>query len=39
MPVTNLTPLDYVVMGIYFVFVLGIGWALRRRMRTSSSIG
>jgi SSS family solute:Na+ symporter len=36
MPVTQLTLLDYVVMAIYFVVVLGIGWALRRRMRTST---
>ena len=33
---TQLTTLDYVVMGIYFVVVLGIGWALRRMMRTST---
>jgi SSS family solute:Na+ symporter len=33
---TQLTTLDYVVMAIYFVVVLGIGWALRRMMRTSS---
>ncbi|MGQ0646428.1 MAG: sodium:solute symporter family protein [Gemmatimonadaceae bacterium] len=36
MPVTQLTVLDYVVMGAYFVVVLGIGWALRRAMRTSN---
>jgi hypothetical protein len=35
-PMTQLTTLDYVVMAIYFVVVLGIGWALRRMMRTSS---
>ena len=33
---TQLTTIDYVVMAIYFVVVLGIGWALRRMMRTSS---
>jgi solute:Na+ symporter, SSS family len=33
---TQLTTLDYVVMAIYFVVVLGIGWALRRKMRTST---
>jgi SSS family solute:Na+ symporter len=33
---TQLTTLDYVVMAIYFVVVLGIGWALRRMMRTST---
>ena len=36
MPVANLTTVDYVVMAIYFVVVLGIGWALRRMMRTST---
>lgn len=36
MPVTQLTTLDYVVMAIYFAVVLGIGWALRRKMRTST---
>ncbi|MEO6445589.1 MAG: sodium:solute symporter family protein [Gemmatimonadaceae bacterium] len=36
MPVTQVTFLDYTVMAIYFAAVLGIGWALRRRMRTST---
>jgi SSS family solute:Na+ symporter len=36
MPVANLTTVDYVVMAIYFAVVLGIGWALRRMMRTST---
>ena len=36
MPVAQLTSLDYVIMAIYFAVVLGIGWALRRRMRTST---
>ncbi len=36
MPVTQLTSLDYLVMAIYFAVVLGIGWALRRMMRTST---
>ncbi len=31
-----MTSLDDVVMAIYFAVVLGIGWALRRRMRTST---
>ena len=35
-PVTNLTSVDYAVMAIYFVVVLGVGWILRRVMRTSS---
>lgn len=33
---TQLTTLDYVVMAIYFVVVLGIGWVLRLKMRTST---
>ncbi|WP_353265394.1 sodium:solute symporter family protein [Gemmatimonas sp.] len=33
---TQLTTIDYVVMAIYFVVVLGIGWVLRRKMRTST---
>ena len=28
--------IDYILLGIYFVFVLGIGYALRRSTRTSS---
>jgi solute:Na+ symporter, SSS family len=36
MPVTQLSALDYTVMAIYFAVVLGIGWALRRAMQTSS---
>jgi SSS family solute:Na+ symporter len=35
-PVTNLTSVDYAVMAIYFVVVLGVGWILRRVMRTST---
>ena len=35
-PVTNLTSVDYAVMAIYFVAVLGVGWILRRVMRTST---
>jgi solute:Na+ symporter, SSS family len=34
--VIRLTWVDYLIMGIYFVVVLGIGWALRRRARTST---
>ena len=33
---TQITALDYVMMAIYFAVVLGIGWALRRTMRTSN---
>lgn len=29
------TWLDYLIIGIYFVFVLGIGALLRKRMRSS----
>ncbi|MHC1707844.1 MAG: sodium:solute symporter family protein [Bacteroidales bacterium] len=32
----SLTWIDYTVMIIYFGFVLGIGWALRRYMKSSS---
>ena len=35
-PITNLTSVDYAIMAIYFVVVLGVGWILRRVMRTSS---
>lgn len=33
---TQPTWIDYVVMAVYFVVVLGIGWALRRRTSTSN---
>src|SRR5687768_17048049 len=32
----HLTGFDYAVIGIYFVFVLGIGWITKRRMKSSS---
>jgi SSS family solute:Na+ symporter len=35
-PVTHLTAIDYAVMAMYFVFVLGIGFALRRSTKSSS---
>ncbi len=35
-PVTYLAWIDYLVMALYFVVVLGVGWALRRTTRTSS---
>ena len=35
-PVATLTPVDYVVMAIYFAAVLGVGWVLRRVMRSST---
>jgi SSS family solute:Na+ symporter len=33
---TNLVWIDYAVMVVYFVFVLGIGFALKRYMKTST---
>src|ERR671918_1807306 len=35
-PVTALAPIDYAVMAVYFAAVLGVGWALRRMMRSST---
>jgi SSS family solute:Na+ symporter len=35
-PTIRLAPIDYVVLGLYFVFVIGIGWALKRYMRSST---
>ena len=32
----NLTSIDWLIMLVYFVFVLGIGFALKRYMRTSN---
>jgi SSS family solute:Na+ symporter len=31
----SLHPIDYAIIALYFVFVLGIGWALKRFMKTS----
>jgi solute:Na+ symporter, SSS family len=36
MTLVRLSGLDYAIVGIYFAFVLGIGFALRRGMRHSS---
>ena len=33
---TNLTYIDWLIMLVYFAFVLGIGFALKRYMKTSS---
>jgi SSS family solute:Na+ symporter len=33
----NLSWIDYSVMIVYFVFVLGIGWALKRYMRSATA--
>ena len=35
-PVTNLSAIDYAVMAVYFIAVLGVGWFLRRMMRSST---
>ncbi len=32
----NLSPIDWLIMLVYFAFVLGIGFALKRYMRTSN---
>jgi len=34
--VLQLAFVDYLILGIYFIFVIGIGWAIRRYMKTSS---
>jgi len=31
----SLGAIDYAILGVYFVFVLGIGWLLRRRVKSS----
>src|SRR5918995_3285513 len=35
-PVATLTLVDYAVMAVYFAAVLGVGWVLRRMMRSST---
>jgi SSS family solute:Na+ symporter len=35
MPDLRLAPVDYVILLVYFAFVLGIGWALKRYQKTS----
>jgi len=32
----QLAPVDYLILIVYFAFVLGIGWTLRKRMSSSS---
>src|SRR5438270_3746684 len=32
----HLGSIDYLILAVYFVFVLGIGWALKRYMKTST---
>jgi SSS family solute:Na+ symporter len=34
-PIIHLGRIDYLIVAIYFIFVLGIGWALRRGMKGS----
>jgi SSS family solute:Na+ symporter len=31
----TLSPIDYVILALYFAFVLGIGWLVKRRVSTS----
>jgi len=31
----KLAPVDYTILAVYFAFVLGIGWMLRKKMSTS----
>ena len=31
----TLAPVDYVILALYFAFVLGIGWQLRKKVSTS----
>jgi SSS family solute:Na+ symporter len=35
-PVAQLSSIDYVIMAVYFLAVLGVGWGLRRLTRTST---
>ena len=35
MGILHLGPIDYAIMGVYFLFVLGIGWFLKRHIKTS----
>ncbi len=35
-PVVQLSPIDYVIMAVYFGAVLGVGWGLRSLTRTST---
>ncbi len=36
MPNIQLSFIDYLILAVYFAFVLGIGWALKRYMKSSS---
>ena len=35
MGILHLGPIDYAIMGVYFLFVLGIGWFLKSQIKTS----
>ena len=35
-PITHLAAIDYAIMAVYFIAVLGVGFALKRVMRTST---
>jgi SSS family solute:Na+ symporter len=32
----GLAPVDYIILGVYFAFVLGIGWTLKRTQKTAT---
>ncbi len=32
----ELAPVDHLILGVYFLFVLGIGWVLRKQLKTSA---
>ena len=34
-PYLHLGPIDYAILGVYFAFVLGIGWVVRRHVKQS----
>jgi SSS family solute:Na+ symporter len=36
MPQIQVGAIDYTIMAIYVAFVLGIGWVLKRSMKSSS---
>jgi SSS family solute:Na+ symporter len=36
MPRVGLALIDYAILAVYFAFVLGVGWALKRYMRSST---
>src|SRR5580704_3452239 len=36
MPTVHLGAVDYAIIGVYFIFVLGVGWGLRRQTKTST---